>query len=169
VSTARPSTDYDALIRGHIDECLNQNDWSNAKRYYWPDIVVHHPAMGESVHGIDGFRRLADVARAGFPDIHWEIVDLFGAWSDDREKTAVRFRVTGTHTGEFVGFPPTGRSFATDEMSIGHLADGRVKEIWVIPELTSQMRQLGLIPEGPPPKAMLAIMRTMERLKKRSG
>ena len=164
---SRPnSVDYARFVREHVETCFNRDEWEDAERFYRPDIVVNHPAIGEPVRGIAAFRELVNTARTGFPDVHWEVVDVFGGWDGDREKTAVRFRVTGTHTGDFVGFPPRGKSFDVEELSIAHLDEGRIKEIWVIPDLTSQMQQLGLIPSGPPPKAMLFMMRTMQKLQR---
>ena len=111
---SRPnSVDYARFVREHVETCFNRDEWEDAERFYRPDIVVNHPAIGEPVRGIAAFRGLVNTARTGFPDVHWEVVDVFGGWDGDREKTAVRFRVTGTHTGDFVGFPARAASRST--------------------------------------------------------
>ena len=62
------------------------------------------------------------------------------------DRVVARNTVTGTHRGEHMGRPPTGRSVRYDEMFMARFADGRIAEIWGVVDVLSQMRQLGLIP-----------------------
>ena len=63
---------------------------------------------------------------AGFPDFGFTVEDLFRA--DDR--VAARVTVRGTHEGEFMGRPPTGKRFAVTSVGIFRIADGRIAEHW---------------------------------------
>ena len=62
-----------------------------------------------------------------------------------------RVRVTGTHQGEFMGLPATGKSVAVNLIDItGFGDDGLAREHWGIVDQLALMQQLGVIPVGPP-------------------
>jgi predicted ester cyclase len=56
-----------------------------------------------------------------------------------------RNSVTGTHRGEYMGQPPTGRSVTYDEIFIMRFAGGRITETWGVVDVLSQMKQLGVV------------------------
>jgi steroid delta-isomerase-like uncharacterized protein len=64
----------------------------------------------------------------------------------DGDKVVTRNTVTGTHQGEYMGLPPTGKSVTYDEIFIFRFAGGRIAETWGVVDVFSQMRQLGVIP-----------------------
>lgn len=47
-----------------------------------------------------------------------------------------------------MGRPPTGKSITYNEIFIFRFASGRIAEAWGVVDVLSQMRQLGMIPEG---------------------
>jgi predicted ester cyclase len=80
----------------------------------------------------------------GLPDLRITIKDLIA----EGDKVVSRNTVTGTHQGEYMGLPPTGKTVTYNEIFIVRLADGRVAETWGVVDVLSQMRQLGAIPGG---------------------
>ena len=80
-----------------------------------------------------------------FPDLHITVEDLIA----EGDKVVVRNTVTGTHQGEYMGLPPTGKSITYNEIFICRFASGRIAETWGVVDVLSQMRQLGAIPGGP--------------------
>ena len=62
------------------------------------------------------------------------------------DKVVGRNTVTGTHRGDYMGIPPTGKSITYNEIFIGRFAGGRIAETWGVVDVLSQMRQLGAIP-----------------------
>ena len=63
------------------------------------------------------------------------------------DKVVVRWTNHGTHVGDFMGIPPTGRSFSIAGIDIHRLNDGTMAEHWHVVDLFSQMQQLGMIPQ----------------------
>jgi predicted ester cyclase len=63
------------------------------------------------------------------------------------DKIVGRNTVTGTHQGEYMGLPPTGKSITYNEIFIFRSARGRTLRPGVV-DVFSQMRQLGAIPGG---------------------
>jgi predicted ester cyclase len=78
----------------------------------------------------------------GLPDLHLTIEDLIA----EGDKVVMRASVTGTHQGEYMGLPPTGKSITYNEIFIFRFAGGRIAEMWGVVDVFSQMKQLGVIP-----------------------
>ena len=79
--------------------------------------------------------------RDSFPDFKMEIVDLVA----DSEKVAAHFRCSGTHLGEWMGHPPTGRRFHdVDEIYIFRVTGGKLAGAFGVEDNVARMRQLGL-------------------------
>ena len=56
-----------------------------------------------------------------------------------------RNTVTGTHRGEYMGLPPTGKSVTYNEIFIFRFVNARIAETWGVVDVFSQMKQLGVI------------------------
>jgi steroid delta-isomerase-like uncharacterized protein len=80
-----------------------------------------------------------------FPDLHIAVEDMIA----EGDKVVSRHTVTGTHRGEYMGVPPTGRSVTYSEIFIFRFVDGRIAEAWGVVDVLAQMKQLGAIPERP--------------------
>jgi predicted ester cyclase len=85
--------------------------------------------------------------RAGFPDIVFSIQEQVA----ERDKVASRFEWTGTHRGEFLGIPATGRTVRVWGMVIDRLEDGRIKDTRIIMDTFGLLGQLGVLPSPPTP------------------
>jgi predicted ester cyclase len=78
-----------------------------------------------------------------YPDLSITVEDLIA----EGDKVVTRNTVTGSHQGEYMGIPPTGRRVTYNEIFIVRFANGRIAETWGIVDLMSQMKQLGALPE----------------------
>lgn len=70
-----------------------------------------------------------DGAGAGcnaFPDIQIEVNDVIAAG----DRVAARWRATGKHSGEGLGFAPTGKRIVLDGATIVVIRNGRMQEGW---------------------------------------
>ena len=78
----------------------------------------------------------------GFPDIYHTIDDVIA----EGNQTAVRFTLRGTHTGNFMGIPATGRSIHVSAIAIMHITNDMVTQLRAQFDQMGMMRQLGVIP-----------------------
>jgi predicted ester cyclase len=106
-----------------------------------PDAVIHTPLPIEST-GAQLLKGVFVRLHRAFPDLHITIEDLI----EDGDKVVSRNMVTGTHQGEYMGIPPTGRSVRYNEIFILRFIGGRIAETWGVVDVFSQMKQLGVIP-----------------------
>jgi predicted ester cyclase len=87
-------------------------------------------------------KRLFTEFYTAFPDWREEIVELVA----EGNTVAGRFRCSGTHQGEFLGEPPTGRRMEVDEVFFLRVEDGKFVDLWGLEDSLNRMRQLGLLP-----------------------
>jgi len=69
-----------------------------------------------------------------------EVEDLVA----EGDKVMSRVSLTGTHSGELEGIPPTGRTFTLSEFTVLRLEEGRIVEEWEILDELGLMHQLGM-------------------------
>ncbi len=133
-----------ALVRGMIDT-VNQRDLDDLDRFVAADIVRHSAATpGVVVSNIEEFKNFLRADFASTPDSVQEIEIIFG--SDDY--VAVKASLSGTQTGPFGPFPPSGKSMKIPFMGILRIEGGRIAEIWVEWDNLNALTQLGHFPPG---------------------
>jgi steroid delta-isomerase-like uncharacterized protein len=95
----------------------------------------------------DGVKAFFRMYLAAFPDLRMDPQDVIASG----DKVVARLRATGTHKGEFMGIPATGRAVDVQLIDIMRFGgDGRVVEHWGVVDALTMMRQLGAAPAGPP-------------------
>jgi steroid delta-isomerase-like uncharacterized protein len=75
---------------------------------------------------------------AATSDLRLEIHETFG----QEDKLAARYTVTGTHTGELMGIPPTGQEISIIGITIMHFEDDEVVERWDVDDSAEAFSRL---------------------------
>jgi steroid delta-isomerase-like uncharacterized protein len=134
------------IVRGFVDEVITRGNIEAAAHYVWEDVVEQVPFPGQGP-GLDGLKDILRAIRTGFPDIVFSIQEQI---SEDN-RVVSRFEWIGTHNGEFLGIPATGRSVRVWGIVIDRLKDGRIKDTRIIMDTIGLMGQLGVLPSPPKP------------------
>ena len=106
-----------------------------------PDALIRTPLPIEAT-GAQLLKEVFHRLHRAFPDLQITIEDLI----EEGDKVVSRNTVKGTHQGEYMGIPPTGRSVTYNEIFILRFTGGRITETWGIVDVFSQMKQVGVIP-----------------------
>lgn len=107
------------------------------------DLVEHTP-FPAPVPGLEGHKQVLAMFRQAFPDLIVTVDDVFG----EDDWTFLRWHGDGTHTGNLMGIPATGKKVHVTGMDILKLENGKIKERWAEIGAFSLMQQLGVIPSG---------------------
>ena len=137
--------DHAATARSLYDS-LNAGDIDGFGGLLADDFVEHEetPGLTPTKAGVQDFFRMQ---RAAFPDMQIDAQDVIASG----DKVVVRASYTGTHQGEFMGMPATGRSVDVQLIDIFRLGgEGLVHEHWGVLDALAMMQQLGVVPAGPP-------------------
>jgi steroid delta-isomerase-like uncharacterized protein len=109
--------------------------------------TVDHQLMPGLAPGLEGVKQIGGMLRAAFPDSSSEIHHVIA----EGDFVAALATGRGTHTGDFMGMPATGRSFEVNEIHIVRVDGGKMVEHWGLGDQAGMMTQLGLMPAPPVP------------------
>jgi steroid delta-isomerase-like uncharacterized protein len=136
------SAENKALARRLVEEAFNAGRLEVVDELVASDFVEHDPSLTEEVRGPAGVKELIAGYRAAFPDIRITIEDQIA----DGDYVVSRWSGTGTHQGELMGMPATGKQATVTGITIDRIEDGRIAESWDNWDTLGLMQQLGAIP-----------------------
>ena len=128
-------------VRNFVEEVINGNNIEAAGKFFWEDMVEQVPLPGQGP-GLAGLKDVLRGFRAGFPDLHFAIEEQIA----EGEKVVSRFEFTGTHQGEFLGVPATGKPVRVWGVVIDRLVNGKIKDTRIIMDALGLMAQFGVFP-----------------------
>jgi steroid delta-isomerase-like uncharacterized protein len=135
------STESNKTVVQRFREALDAGDLEGAMAVFAPHAVVHMSSAPEPLT-MEGFKQLAEVLLSAFSGGTSTVEDMMV----DGDKVVSRLTFRGTHTGDLMGIPPTGKSVAISEIIIDRVADGKIVESWRLFDQMGMMQQMGLIP-----------------------
>jgi steroid delta-isomerase-like uncharacterized protein len=136
-----------SILRRYFEEAWNRNQLDVLDDIVADNYVNHDPAVPGLPPGPDGLKAIMAGFRAAFPDLHFSIEDQIA----DGDKVATRWTMRGTHVGEFMGVPPSGKQIITTGMQIERVVDGQIVEHWRKSDDLGLMQQLGALAAAPAP------------------
>jgi steroid delta-isomerase-like uncharacterized protein len=107
------------------------------------DVVHHFNSAAEPITGLMANKTFNENLFQGFPDIRHRIEDILA----EEDKVMYRTTIQGTHTGEFLGAPPTGKAVKVNDFTLLRISNGKIMEWWYECNLLAVMQQVGLVPE----------------------
>lgn len=129
------------FIQRFVEETINRKDLHAIDELVAKDFIEHVPFPGQGP-GPDGLRDAIGTFLSAFPDMQWTTDEQVG----EGEKVVSRFSWTGTHRGEFLGIPPTGKSVKVWGVVMDLVRDGVLSESRIIMDTLGLLQQLGAIP-----------------------
>jgi len=134
-----------AITRRFAEQVITQGDIESAAEFVWEDVVEQVPLPGQGP-GLEGLKDTLRTMRSAFPDLDFAVQEQIA----EGDKVASRFEWTGTHKGEFLGVPATGRQVRVWGMVIDRLEEGRIKDTRIIMDTLGLLTQLGVFPPPEP-------------------
>ena len=131
-----------ALARKLVEEVINQGNISEIDELLIPNFVEHEELPPGIPPGREAPKALFTMLRSAFPDIKATIEHLIA----EGDEVVLHMTWTGTHKGEFMGIPPTGKSISINVIDILGIAEGKFVEHWGVMDSMAMMQQLGVVP-----------------------
>jgi steroid delta-isomerase-like uncharacterized protein len=133
--------DNKAIVRRVYEEVINKGNLNVADETLTSDYVYRSPGSPE-FRGPDGFKQLITMYRTAFPDLHLDVDDLIA----EGDTVVSRWTGRGTHQGELMGIPPTGKQVTVTGVVISRFSGGKAAEDWELIDTLGMLQQLGAIP-----------------------
>jgi predicted ester cyclase len=120
---------------------FNQTDFAAADRLFAAHYVDHDRSRAGLPPGPEGIKQAWGMFRAAFPDLRATIEEMIA----EGDRVAVRGVIRGTHQGELMGIPPTGRPVSVALIDINRIEGGQLVERWGEADMLGLLQQLGAI------------------------
>ncbi|MEA2509247.1 MAG: hypothetical protein QOG21_1329 [Actinomycetota bacterium] len=128
------------IVRRFYEEVMGDGHISALDELATADYEEHDPLPGQG-EGLSGLKARSSMLRDGLAP-HFTVEDVIG----QGDKLVVRWTNSGKHVGDFLGIPPTNKSFSIAGVDIFRLEEGKLAEHWHVVDQLSMLQQLGLIP-----------------------
>ena len=105
-----------------------------------PGFTAHFPGLPPM--DVEQFDQFETMIRSAFSDIQHRIEDLVVGG----DTVAVRLRFEGTHTGDFMDVPASGKQFSVEGTAFLRIAGTKVAQLWGFLDQMGLMQQIGGLP-----------------------
>ena len=124
-----------ALLRRFYKDVYVDWNMALADEVVSPRFASHD--WPEGATGPQAFRKYYAALRAAVPDARYEVDDLIA----EGDRVVVRWRLLGTHEGDFRGIAPTGHAIELKGIAIYRVNEGRLMERWVVSDLYDMLEE----------------------------
>ena len=132
------SEENKALVR-RVYEAISAGNLEVLRDAISDGFVEHEEFPGlEASSSKEGAVRQFELLRAAFPDFSISLDDMVA----EGDKVFIRATMRGTHRGEFMGMPATGKQITVPVGDFIRIVDGKAVEHWGVTDTGAMMQQL---------------------------
>jgi steroid delta-isomerase-like uncharacterized protein len=128
------------LTRRYFEDIWNRKDVAAVDELVAAEVVGHVGAV--TLRGRDTLKQRVTMMYGIYTQPQFTIEEQIA----EGDKVLVRWRFRGTHSGEFMGVAPTGKTINVTGMSLFRIAAGRIAELWLNADDLGELQQLGVLP-----------------------
>jgi steroid delta-isomerase-like uncharacterized protein len=136
-------SDENKAVTRKVFEAFDTGDVDNLSDVVASDAVDHDPYNPHASEGIEGLKKQIAMYRDAFPDLRMTVEDQIA----EGDKVVTRWTAVGTHQGEVMGVPASGKTVTVTGIGIDRLENGVIVEVWGSWDTLGMLQQMGAIPE----------------------
>lgn len=133
--------DHKAMAERWFAEVMSEGKVDVIDELCAQDYIEHDPFPGTSAD-LAGLKDSIGILRSAFPDAQVSADDIIA----EGDRLAVRSTLRGTHDGDFMGIPATGKKVEVAGYDIVRFEDDKAAEHWGVIDAAALMEQLGAAP-----------------------
>lgn len=149
------------MVNGVFERVWKGRDVDAYDDYCHEDMVVHVAGYSEPFPNRDAFKNWVRTYQSAFPDISITVKDVLA----QGDVVLCSWRSDQTHLGTYLNIRATGKRSTIDALQLFRLSGEKFSEVRIMFDPLHVLQQLGIFPEGPPPRPLIAFLRTLTRLK----
>ena len=112
------------IVRKFFEVGPSKGDLAAVDVLLHPEFALHTP-LPTPGPGIEAMNNVITTCRAAFHGLQVIIHDILA----DGDTVTARFTARGIHRGEFMGFPPTGKTITMTGIEIFRIKEGKIAEL----------------------------------------
>ena len=125
-----------------MDEVVNKKNLGIMDELMASDYIERDEMPPGMPTGREGMKQMLGMMFGAFPDLHSTTEEVIA----EGDLVVGRHTTTGTHSGDFMGIPATGKRISIQEVHIVRVVNGKAVEHWGAVDQMAMMQQLGVIP-----------------------
>ena len=129
------------IVRRYLLDVWGKYDFEAEQELVAEDLIDHN-AVPHLPPGLEGHHQFLVMAQKAIPELDVTIDALFV----EGNKVAYHWTAQGTHQGEYLGIPPTGKTLTLTGSDIVRIENGKIVESWHFEDNLGLMQQLGVVP-----------------------
>ena len=127
----------------HAFDAWNAHDPNHLAKLFDEKYVEESDTLPERIIGPEGGLQVMRMYIRAFPDLHFVLNQMIASG----DYVVTRWTATGTHRGDLMGIPATGKQVTVSGITISHVKNGKVVEEWSNWDTLGMLQQLGVVPE----------------------
>lgn len=128
------SAENKAVLRRFFKDVLEGGNVSAVGQIVAHDFVDHQPAPGQGP-GVEGVKQFVAGVRGGLSHLRVELEHVVA----EGDLVASHVTISGLHTGDLFGMPPSGKDVTIRISDIVRMQNGKVTERWGVEDLSGLM------------------------------
>ena len=121
-------------------EAVNQKNLAVFDELLTPEVVFHNAST--TMQGLEAYKQFLSMYMTAFPDLQFTVEDMIA----EGDTVVARFTTRGTHQGNLMGIPPTGKQGNGTGIFIDRIVNGKAVEQWFNTDDLGLLQQLGVVP-----------------------
>lgn len=138
VKTMNTTQKNKELVQKMYEEVINQR-----KLDLLPDYIADEFIGARGIKGATGFKEPVEGLIKAFPDIYYQIEELIA----EGNKVYIRWKLKGTHKGQFQYIAPTGKAIENEGMAVFELKDGKIMKSQIYTDRLGFLQSLDVLPQ----------------------
>ena len=134
------SKEQNMQVAQQMGEAINKGHLDAFREIFAPNVVDHDPAPDQG-EGPEGFIKFFTAFREAFPDLAIKPEQVVA----DDNNVALAYTATGTHKGNFLGIPASGKKMKIRGLQIAKFKDGKIVERWGSSDELGILKQIGAV------------------------
>ncbi len=130
------SEDNKAKMRQFYEEVVQNGNIARLDEFAAPDFVDHNPGPGQAP-GAEGIKQFFTAIRAAVSDLRVSVEQIIA----EGDRVAAHVSMSGTHTGELMGLPPSGKEVVIRVSDIVRIENGKAVERWGVEDMSGFVSQ----------------------------
>jgi steroid delta-isomerase-like uncharacterized protein len=127
-----------AIFRRIVEEGFNKGNLVIVDEL----VAANHVNHADNVRGPEEYKQFITMYRTAYPDLHMTVEDQIA----EGDKVVNRWTSRGTHQGDLMGIPPTGKQVTLTGTYVARIVGGKIIEEWGNFDALGMMQQLGVVP-----------------------
>lgn len=128
-----------AVLQRLYEDVHNKRNIAPLEELVARDFIEHDATPGQPP-GLEGLKQFFSMLYQAFPDFHVDVEFMVA----EEDMVVSRIKVTGTHKGELMGIPATGKKVTFTGMGGFRIKNGKIVEHWENHDIMGLMQQLGV-------------------------